>query len=164
LAASVALLDGLAPLLAAVDSPTDAGVTVVPGAVAELLDHWPDARIKLYLTARGLRLRRQHPEVFLWGGYQPLQSDVTVNADILGFVRRSAAHVVVAIVPRLSATIAAPGQRVALGFEAWQTSRVFLDSELGGRQWRNVLTGEHVKPVERAGPPASGPHPRSAAS
>jgi (1->4)-alpha-D-glucan 1-alpha-D-glucosylmutase len=131
------LLDQLEPLLTSRE-PDES-------AIGELVDHWADGRGKLYVTARGLRLRRRHPEVFLRGEYRPLHAEVTVSADVVGFLRSSHANVAVTIVPRLAAGITSAGRPVPLGLEAWRTSRIFLPPELAGRRLRNLLTGEIVR-------------------
>ena len=61
--------------------------------VDELLDAWPDGRIKLYLTWRLLRLRRERRFAFN-GEYRPLHAG---DEGIVAFARRE----VVTIVPRL---------------------------------------------------------------
>src|SRR5262249_2343981 len=40
--------------------------------VGDLLRNWPDARIKMLVTACALRLRRRDPMLFIEGGYEPL--------------------------------------------------------------------------------------------
>jgi len=148
----IALLDQLEPLLVGQD-PDDvpAGLADRPAAVAGLLDQWTDGRIKLYLTARGLRLRRRHPDVFLWGAYGPLRTKVTVDADVVAFARSSPTSMAVVIAPRLVAAMTSDVRPVPLGVEAWQTSRVFLPPELAGRRLRNLLTGEIVKSIDHNG-------------
>jgi (1->4)-alpha-D-glucan 1-alpha-D-glucosylmutase len=131
------LLERLEPVLAA--SEPDGR------AVGELIQRWSDGCIKLYVTARGLRLRRQHPEVFLWGEYRPLPTDMTVNADIVAFLRSSPAHAAVTVVPRLVAPITSAACPVPLGLEAWQTSRIHLPPEIAASHLRDLLTGEVVR-------------------
>jgi (1->4)-alpha-D-glucan 1-alpha-D-glucosylmutase len=133
----VELLDRLEPVLAASEPASR--------AVGELVRHWSDGCIKLYVTARGVRLRRQHPEVFLWGEYRPLPTDVTVNADIVAFLRLSSAHAAVTVVPRLVAPITSAAYPVPLGLEAWQTSRIHLPPEIAAGHLRNLLTGEVLR-------------------
>lgn len=148
----VELLEQLEPLLAGRDSDDrPEGSAERPEAVGVLLDRWTDGRIKLYLTARGLRLRCQHPDVFLWGTYEPLRTEATVDAGIVAFARRSEASLAVAVAPRLVAGITSAVRPVPLGIEAWQTSRVFLPPDVDGRRLRNVLTGEVVRPIDHNG-------------
>jgi (1->4)-alpha-D-glucan 1-alpha-D-glucosylmutase len=66
--------------------------------VSELLDAWPDGRIKLYITWRLLHLRRTHAATFLDGAYRPLDVTGTAAASIVAFARDE----IVFAVPRLA--------------------------------------------------------------
>ena len=57
--------------LAARQAPSTGGALARHSSI-ELLDAWPDGRIKLWLTARLLRLRQNDPQLFLHGSYVPL--------------------------------------------------------------------------------------------
>jgi (1->4)-alpha-D-glucan 1-alpha-D-glucosylmutase len=147
----VELLDQVEGALEAAASPPPADGTGAAGTVRQWLDTWPDGRIKLYVTACALRLRRAHPGVFLRGTYEPLRTHLTVGADIVGFARRWEGRTAMAVVPRLAAGLVAPGGPGPIGVEAWQASRVLLDRELAGCCVLNRLTGETLRPVERDG-------------
>ena len=58
-------------------------------ALAERLQSWQDGAVKLIVTAVGLRLRRDHPALFLSGAYLPLVSEVSVAASLVAFARRA---------------------------------------------------------------------------
>jgi len=115
--------------------------------VSTLLDSWPDGRIKLLLTAVGLRLRRDEPELFLSGDYLPLVTDVRVPADVVAFARVHGDRVAIFAAPRLCAPIADATRPVPLGGESWKTSRIFLPPELAGREYRHALTGAQIRPT-----------------
>ena len=74
-------------LLAEVEKVVGLGGPERVAAVAAMMAHWRDGRIKLLVTALGLRLRHDWPDVFLSGGYLPLVTDVTVPAGLVAFVR-----------------------------------------------------------------------------
>jgi (1->4)-alpha-D-glucan 1-alpha-D-glucosylmutase len=95
--------------------------------VDELLDTWPDGRIKLYLTWRLLQLRRESRASFE-GGYRALG----VSDDgIVAFARAD----IVTIVPRLvRRRLNGRGLRIAAG-----TTRI--DGLGPGRRYRNVVDG-----------------------
>jgi (1->4)-alpha-D-glucan 1-alpha-D-glucosylmutase len=57
-----------------------------PSDPAELLSSWGDGSIKLFVTAAGLRLRRDLPEVFVGGEYLPLRVLENVSRDAAGNV------------------------------------------------------------------------------
>jgi (1->4)-alpha-D-glucan 1-alpha-D-glucosylmutase len=139
-----ALLDALEPLLASQNPSLRAA------GVARLLEAWPDGRIKLFVTACGLRLRRASPELFLEGDYVPLDADVTVPAGLVAFARTLGDRALVTVAPRLTASLCGNGRAFPVGAECWKTSRVLLPDALAGRRFRNALTGETVEPTRTA--------------
>ena len=135
---AAALLDGVDAVLAMPDASRRAR------AVREMLDAWNDGRIKMCVTAAGLRLRREFPETFLAGSYVPLETESTVNAGLVAFARVPAhGPAVVAIAPRLVARLMGPELAWPLG-QAWKTSRVLLPPSLKSRHFVNAITGRDV--------------------
>ncbi len=76
--------------------------------IALLLQEWRDGRIKLLLTAAGLRLRKELPDLFLSGDYVPLSVELTVNANVVAFARTRGDDAVIVVVPRLVAQLVYP--------------------------------------------------------
>jgi (1->4)-alpha-D-glucan 1-alpha-D-glucosylmutase len=74
----------------------------------ELMRAWPDGRIKLFLTQRVLRFRRENADLFQRGEYLPLHTRGTFAECCLSFARRLADKWIVVIAPRLSARIGFP--------------------------------------------------------
>ena len=117
----------------------------VSDVVGDLLGHWPDGRIKLWVTARGLRLRRAHRAVFLDGSYEPLAAVGPLAAHVVAFARRLGPQCVVVLVPRL--TMGLPtGGAWPLGVNAWLTTALGLPAGMDG-PLRHLLTGEPVDAV-----------------
>jgi len=114
-------------------------------AVAEMVMHWEDGRIKMLLTTIGLRLRREWPDVFLSGRYLPLVTDVTVRAGLVAFARIAGERAVLVVAPRLTAPLITG--TLPLGGEAWKTSRIILPPELRGRAFRHQVTGAEILPT-----------------
>jgi (1->4)-alpha-D-glucan 1-alpha-D-glucosylmutase len=118
-------------------------------AVAAMLDGWADGRIKMCLTAAGLRLRRAHGQTFLAGEYVPLETETPLQAGVVAFARVPAAGpAVVAIAPRMVARLMGPDALWPLG-ASWRTTRVLLPDQLRDRRFVDVLTGREV-PVMRS--------------
>jgi (1->4)-alpha-D-glucan 1-alpha-D-glucosylmutase len=117
-----------------------------PPAIAEMLRNWRDGRIKLLVTAAGLRLRREKPELFLAGDYLPLETEVTVPGNAIAFARLLGDDGVVVAAPRLFARMLGPDLRPPLG-ETWKTSRVLLPANLAGRTFRHEVTGAEIRPT-----------------
>jgi (1->4)-alpha-D-glucan 1-alpha-D-glucosylmutase len=128
-------------LLDEIDTVLAAGPEERSARIAVFLREWPEARIKLLLTAAGLRLRREQPDLFLRGRYVPLQTDVSVPAGIVAFARVLDARAALFIAPRLVVPLLSDAQPVPLGGEAWKTSRILLPPELASRTFTHRLTG-----------------------
>ena len=121
------------------------------GTISEWMRGWEDGRVKLLVTATGLRLRRQLPDLFLDGTYLPLQTEMTVPADAIGFARLSTdgSTAAVFIAPRLCHRLVTPEQPLPLG-ECWKTSRVMLPAAVRDREFQDVVTGATIRPARGA--------------
>jgi (1->4)-alpha-D-glucan 1-alpha-D-glucosylmutase len=105
--------------------------------VRELLESYPDGRLKLYVMHVALQLRKREPELFAQGDYAPL----TTDEHAVGFVRSFADQRLICLAPRLSLRL----QRGQAGFplgQAWG-QRVVQDVEPG--RYHNLLTGERFE-------------------
>ena len=119
--------------------------------VSEMVRSWPDGRIKLWVTACALRLRRAFPDLFLRGAYAALEAEPPAAPHIIAFARTLGHHTVVAVVPRLASRLGNGPNEWAL---QWQDWRLPLPAELSGSDWVNVLTGARLK-EERGTSPAA---------
>ncbi|HEX4047920.1 MAG TPA: malto-oligosyltrehalose synthase, partial [Elusimicrobiota bacterium] len=86
-------LSSLEPLLRARDG--------VETGVKELLEHWEDGRVKLFVTAKSLRWRREHGELLLKGGYEPLEVRGRSSDRFIAFRRAYGAEEAVVVAARL---------------------------------------------------------------
>jgi len=94
----------------------------------DLVQAWPDGRIKLAVTHLLLALRRERPELFAGGGYHPLAVGGLAAQHAVGFLRGEGDDQV-AVLAALH-----PGLRAATG---WGDTTV----ELPAGRWRDVLSG-----------------------
>ncbi len=122
--------------------------------VRSWLETWRDGRIKLLVTAAGLRLRRDLPHVFCGGAYWPLVTEVSVPGDAVAFARAARAddgslEAVIFAVPRLSSALTSGGTVPPVG-GCWKTSRIMVPADLAGYTFRHELTGAEIRPA-RAG-------------
>ena len=115
--------------------------------LAAHLTSWQDGWLKLLVTAAGLRLRRDHPELFLTGGYLPLVTESTVSASLVGFVRMQGDAAAIFVAPRFTASLVDQQHPFPIGRDRWKTSRILLPPELTGRKFRDLLTGAEITPV-----------------
>ena len=74
----------------------------------ELMQTWPDGRIKMFLTQRVLRFRREHADLFQNGEYLPTQASGTFAECCVSFARQLDDKWIVVIVPRLSSRVGFP--------------------------------------------------------
>jgi malto-oligosyltrehalose synthase len=141
-----AWLADLEPLFAQAQTSDPAAIA----GVRALLDDWPSGRIKLYVTAALLRLRRRHAELFLEGEYLPLYLSGDPEARIAAFVRRRAASGALVIVPRLIAPLMEDGYW-PLSVRAWGDLQLTAGAVPPRSPLHNALTGERLTSATTAG-------------
>ncbi len=123
-------------------------------AVSAMLDTWPDGRIKLFITALGIRLRRAWPDLFLAGTYDPLTAHGPGAAHVVAFARQHGARALVIVVPRLTTQIQPAREALPIGREVWRDTTVRLPAALAECAWRDVVTGRRFQPASAgSGPP-----------
>ena len=107
---------------------------------AELLESWPDGRIKLWLTARLLGLRRERAAFFERAGYAPVRLEGTSARHVCAYARRLGEEALVTVVPRLWMALTGDSDAWPVGSAVWGDTVLRMP---GARSaWRNVLTGE----------------------
>jgi (1->4)-alpha-D-glucan 1-alpha-D-glucosylmutase len=110
-----------------------------------------DGRIKLYVTYRALHCRREHPELFTLGEYLPAEPSGAKQDHVFAFTRRRATQCALVAVPRLLTGLAPDREQLPLGREVWKDTVLLLPDSDGSRRWRNLFTGEILKPSVRSG-------------
>jgi (1->4)-alpha-D-glucan 1-alpha-D-glucosylmutase len=109
--------------------------------VGSWLENPEDGRIKLYCLWRALELRRQMPELFARGGYQPLTVTGPKSEFVCAFVRERDGERLIVAVPFHLVRLLEGQDRLPVG-EAWGATRIELPEPLAGVSYRNALTGE----------------------
>jgi (1->4)-alpha-D-glucan 1-alpha-D-glucosylmutase len=112
------------------------------GLIDDLLAHWRDGRVKLFLTEKALNFRREHAQMFLDGAYLPLDIDGPMQEHVCAFARRHEGRWLIAAVPRLLAGLVPAGEPRAAA-DIWGSAALPLPEE-APRVWHNVLTGTKV--------------------
>ena len=104
----------------------------------DLLSNWKDGRIKLFLTHKLLRYRREHFDLFASGDYLPVQSSGAFADSAFAYARRHEGKTLLVIAPRLSGR---------LGFtpigNLWQDT--MLDFQ-PAQPLRDLFTGRDFSP------------------
>ncbi len=140
----MSMLAEIEPWLADTPTPTSAA-----DAVAEWLNHWPDGRIKLYLTTCLLRLRKRAPQLFLDGEYLPLATDGEQAEHVVAFARRLGNEWAIAVVPRLSVLFARSMRELPVG-DVWGNTVIQLPESFTAPALTNAFTRTNVatEPVQ----------------
>jgi (1->4)-alpha-D-glucan 1-alpha-D-glucosylmutase len=106
----------------------------------ELLQNWPDGRIKLFLTQQLLWFRRDHAALFREGTYLPLQASGTFADCCVAFAREHEGKWIAVVVPRLSSRVGFP----PIG-EKWKDTVVTLPESLSRDGARELFTGRDLQ-------------------
>jgi (1->4)-alpha-D-glucan 1-alpha-D-glucosylmutase len=101
----------------------------------ELMQNWPDGRIKMFLTQRLLQFRREHAGLFQHGEYLPLGASGTFAECCVSFARRLGDQWIVVIAPRLSSRIGFPP--IA---ERWKDTMLEFPKTLSLEHAHNLFT------------------------
>jgi (1->4)-alpha-D-glucan 1-alpha-D-glucosylmutase len=106
----------------------------------ELLQNWPDGRIKMFLTQRLLRFRNEHVDLFKRGSYLPIPGSGTFADCCVGFARQLGDQWIVVIAPRLSSRVGFP----PIGAK-WKDTIVDLAGNLPIDRVREIFTGRELR-------------------
>ena len=109
-------------------------------APAELLQNWPDGRIKLFLTHRLLHFRREHADLFRAGSYTPLRVTGAHAESCVAFARESGDQWIIVLAPRLTARVGFP----PIG-ELWGDTAVELPAAAIAGGATELFTGRALK-------------------
>ena len=115
--------------------------------VTGLLRTWQDGRIKHYLTAAGLRLRREHKRVFLDGEYLPLAVEGARASHVVALARRLGGVMVVAVACRLLRDLSNANRPLPLGTKTWRDTRVWLPGHPNDGHFHDAFTGTAIAPA-----------------
>lgn len=145
----------------------------LPGLAAELLECWPDERLKLFVTWRALEFRRRHSALFLHGTYEPLTVHGSREANVCVFARTHELDWLLVAVPRFTQQAwstpvevgVASGARLAgetgsqpqvtaaipQALAAWLEDTTLTLPSGAPQDWQDVFTGERFSAVDSEG-------------
>jgi (1->4)-alpha-D-glucan 1-alpha-D-glucosylmutase len=113
-----------------------------------LVEHWHDGRIKLFLIWRALRFRRDHQNLFHAGEFVPLRSEGSHSPNIAAFLRRQGTSWALAAVPRWLSQLQGNGK----GTFDWGDTNLLLPADAPSH-WNNILTRKPVVSANECGEP-----------
>jgi len=105
----------------------------------ELMQNWPDARIKMFLTRQALHLRNERVDLFRSGEYLPLRATGAFADYCISFARQLDRDWAIVIVPRLSSRIGFP----PIG-DRWKDTAIELPENLSFESGREIFTGREL--------------------
>lgn len=117
--------------------------------LTDLVEHWSDGRIKLFLIWKALRFRREHANLFHEGEFQPLETAGCRARNVVAFVRKSGSSSVLVAVPRWLSQLPARAERKPEEVD-WCDTRILLPADVSA-QWKSVLTECDALSVPRNG-------------
>jgi (1->4)-alpha-D-glucan 1-alpha-D-glucosylmutase len=102
-----------------------------PDRMRHWLSSWQDGRIKLAIAAAVLRCRRQQPDLFRQGGYEPIA--IEGSQHVIAFARRNGGQSCIVLAGRLFA-------RLMQDKTGYDGAALFSDARIEGRDLPETLT------------------------
>src|SRR6185436_15474237 len=106
----------------------------------ELIERWEDGAPKLYVTHVGLCARQDHADAFKHGECLPVAASGARAEHVVAFARQGGGSTLLAVVPRLVATLTRENGFAIPDGSVWEDTRLM---GIEGR-WRNLFTGEEL--------------------
>jgi (1->4)-alpha-D-glucan 1-alpha-D-glucosylmutase len=108
----------------------------------DLTTNWQDGRVKLFLTQRGLHLRRRLPNLFASGHYAPVQVSGTRSEHAFSYVRTLQDAALMVVAPRLCSTVIDDGKNLTAA-QAWGDTTLAFPSDWNGPAI-DLFSGESI--------------------
>ena len=119
-------------------------------ALAAMLDAMADGRddgrTKLYVLWRALAVRREFEQTMRFGRYVALETDGPAALHVVAFARVLGDDIVVVVASRLLFTLCRGDASLLRDAAIWQGTFVELPAFSEGRQWRDALCGQGMRP------------------
>jgi malto-oligosyltrehalose synthase len=114
---------------APVDFAARQGSMAAAAPLPELVANWRDGRIKQFVMARTLAMRKKIPELFTAGSYLPIEVNGAMAASIVAFARTQDGCSTIAVVCRSVASVLGEGT-LKVPRACWQGTRLIMPPEL----------------------------------
>ena len=121
-------------------------MTTNPPSLEDLLTHWDDGRLKLYVTHEALKLRHHNARLFEHGTYQGLAAQGSQTDHVLTFARHHEDQWCIVVVPRHYARLTwsyHPKTRPS-SHDIWQTTTLNVPAG-APHHWREILSGQPLQ-------------------
>ncbi len=116
-----------------------------PNLSEDILKHWQDGRIKLYITYIALNFRRENAALFR-GAYLPIYAEGRRKENVIAFYRQLEDKWILVVVPRLSTNLVEVWD-YPLEKRIWKNEGLVLPAG-APIEWKNIFTDETVDASE----------------
>lgn len=110
--------------------------------VEELLRSKRDGRIKLYVTGKLLRFRREQKRLFERGDYVPVKVEGGAAEHVVAYMRVSDEAKMLVVTPRLAHRLAQSKGSTLDDRAIWLGTTLQLPETVAGETWTNLFTGD----------------------
>jgi (1->4)-alpha-D-glucan 1-alpha-D-glucosylmutase len=115
------------------------------GGLEQVSGNPADRRTKLYFVKQLLALRKARPELFLRGGYTPLQAKGERSENVVAYARRHRGTGLIVIAGRLYSSMGITTGKLPCGGEPWRDTCVDVPFLQEATVLRNVLTNRSCR-------------------
>jgi len=106
--------------------------------IKNLMTHWTNGHIKLYITYKLLQLRSRYPALFLEGNYIPLEITGERSLNLIAYLRTYKNQMLLTAVPRWYTQLA-QDEHLPLKSTVWGNTQIILP-ENTSTKWKSVFT------------------------
>lgn len=114
----------------------------------ELMQNWQDGRIKQWLIARTLKLRRAQPRLFTEGQYLPLKVEGEHADNLIAFARELDGTWLIVIASRLASGLLGDSPTPQIPADRWGDTHIRLPDALSGHALERLFDGMTVTPKQ----------------
>ncbi len=108
-----------------------------------------DGAIKLYITSRALRFRKDHAELFSHGSYTPILGAGSRSNNVVAFARGLESKTVIAVTGRFFLKMC-NSHRAPVG-DVWGNTCIVLPKKIETQRFQDVFTGQTIAVENRDG-------------
>jgi (1->4)-alpha-D-glucan 1-alpha-D-glucosylmutase len=111
------------------------------GLIRNMLEHWNDGRIKLFLMQKAIRFRRENAALFQEGEFVPLETQGECRQNVVSFMRRRNGSQIVVAAPRWLSQVAASASGHVE--RDWHNTEIVLPPD-SSAHWRTVIESHEI--------------------
>jgi (1->4)-alpha-D-glucan 1-alpha-D-glucosylmutase len=112
------------------------------GSLEKIASNWMDGRIKQFIIARVLAVRRKMPTVFLQGAYVPVEVAGSMSRHFVAFARIDGSSHAIVVVCRAIARLLSKDKGLHVSASHWKDTRILIPKELQGT-FSDALAPKH---------------------